>query len=154
AFLPFAENDNVAEEVQTALTAVAAHDGKPDKSVLAALDDPAPARRAAAAEVLCRVCGSGVARQGRRLLPDADTTVRLRSALALAGIKEREAIPVLIDSLGRVPQAQGWQAEDLLLWLAGKGAPSARLGKDEASQRQCRDAWAKWWQQHGARADL
>jgi HEAT repeat protein len=154
AFLPFAENDNVADEVQAALTAVAARDRKPERAVLAALGDPSPVRRAAAAEALCRACGADARAEVRRLLQDADATVRLRTALALAGLKEREAILVLIDSLGRVPQAQGWQAEDVLFRLAGEQAPNARLGKDEASRRQCRDAWTNWWRQNGASADL
>ena len=53
-YLPFAENDKVAAEVQAALVAVVPHDGKPPAALLRALTDPAPVRRAAAAVALCR----------------------------------------------------------------------------------------------------
>jgi hypothetical protein len=154
AFLPFADNDSVAGEVQTALAAVATCESKPDKALLAALNDKSPLRRAAAAEALCRACASSVHSDVRTLLADSEPNVRLRTALALAAAKEREAIPVLIELLGQVPQAQGWQAEDVLFRLAGDQAPTARLGQDEVSRRQCRDAWMAWWRQHGNQADL
>src|SRR5262249_6298488 len=54
AFLPSAENDSVAAEVQAALGVVALQDGKPEKALLAALGDPVPARRMAAVDVLCK----------------------------------------------------------------------------------------------------
>src|ERR671924_238950 len=90
AFVPSAENDSVAEEVRAALVAVAVHDGKPDQALIEALDDPAPARRAAAVEVLSQ---AGLAKQlpgVRKLLHDPDLLVRQRTALALALAREKE----------------------------------------------------------------
>src|SRR5262245_12006857 len=51
-FYPFAENESVAEEVQTALASLAYADGEPDKVLQAALKDRGAARRAAAAVAL------------------------------------------------------------------------------------------------------
>src|SRR5262249_3837514 len=53
-YLPFAESDALATEVQTALNALAAGDAKPDQALIAALGNKSPPRRAAAAEALCR----------------------------------------------------------------------------------------------------
>src|SRR5262249_29823188 len=52
-YLPFAEED-AAGDIEAALAAVGVPDGRPDPALLRALGDPSPARRAAAAEILCR----------------------------------------------------------------------------------------------------
>src|SRR5262249_30457291 len=41
AFLPFAEDETVAEETRLALASLAVHDGKPDPAIVAALTDKA-----------------------------------------------------------------------------------------------------------------
>src|SRR5262249_40926590 len=90
----------------------------------------------------------------RKLLGDPEPLVRLKVALALALVKEKEAIPVLIALLGELSPEQAWPAEDLLLRLAGEQAPQVTLGADDGTRRRCRDVWAAWWREHGARADL
>jgi hypothetical protein len=154
AFLPFAENDPVAEGVQAALTALAVRDGKPDRALVAGLADSDPVRRAAAAEVLCR---AGVGRDRpdvRKLLRDAQPTVRLRAAVALAGAGRKEAVPVLIDLVGRLPLDQAFRAQEFLYRLGETGWPHVRLTADAKARRRCRDAWAGWWKKHGAKMDL
>jgi hypothetical protein len=153
-YLPFAENDGAAEEIQNALQAVAVRDGKPEKELIAALGDKVAVRRAAAAEILLRAGLASYRPQVRKLLQDSDLSVRLRAALVLAGAKERDAIPVLIELLTELPAQRAWQAEDVLLRLAGEQAPAATLGRDDAVRRKCRDAWAAWWDAHAATADL
>jgi hypothetical protein len=154
AFLPFAENDAVAEEVLAALCQAGVANGKPDPALLAALGDQLPARRAAAAEVLCRSCSVEFRAELRKLLRDPEPLVCLRTALGLAKAKDKEAVPVLIDMLATLPTALAWQAEDLLLRLADEQAPVVSLGGDAAARRKCRDAWASWWQEHGDKTDL
>jgi HEAT repeat protein len=145
AYLPFADDEVVLGEVRTALVAVAARDGKLDKTVLAALEDPVPIRRVVAAEVVCQAGGSKQVATVRKLLRDPKPTVRLRIALALAAFREEAAIPVLIASVGELPPAQGKPAEEFLIRLAGEEAPAAPLGTDEAGRQKCREAWAAWW---------
>jgi hypothetical protein len=140
AFLPFAESDSVAEAVQTALAQVAARSGRPDPALVLALSDPLPARRAAAADVLCRSCAGEPRAELRKLLGDADPSVRLRAALGLACANDKDAVPVLIDLLVTLPPARAWQAEDALLRLAGEQAPPVPLGGEDAARRQCRDS--------------
>jgi HEAT repeat protein len=154
AYLPFAEDEGVAEEVRTALAAVTMRDGKADPAVIQALDDPLTARRTAAAEALCRAGAAEQRPAVRKLLKDRDPTVRLQVALALAEVKDKESIPVLISLIGELPADQMAPAEDVLLRLAGEQAPALAPGTDDASRRKNRDAWSAWWQQNGARVDL
>jgi HEAT repeat protein len=152
AFLPFAEDEAMAAEVQSALAALAVRDGKPEPALLAALDDPEPLRRAVAGAALV---AAGLERpQARRLLQDRNPRVRLRVALALAAAQEKDAVPVLIDLLGELPPTQAGDAEDYLRRLAGERAPAVSLGSDAAGRQKCRDAWAAWWHEHEATAEL
>src|SRR5262249_9403658 len=70
AYLPFAEDETVADEVARALAAVALRDGKPDPALVHALQDKVPLRRAVAAEVLCRAGGPSERAAVRPLLQD------------------------------------------------------------------------------------
>src|SRR5262249_40698163 len=153
-FLPFAANDSVAEEVRTALAAVALVKGEPDKALTAALADKWAVKRAAAAEALVRAGGAGQRAELRRLLRDPDLRVRLPVAQALAVASDREAVPALIDLLAELPADQGGPVEDLLQRLAGDQSPEAPRGGDAEARQAYRERWAGWWRQNGANADL
>jgi HEAT repeat protein len=153
-YAPFAEDEIVADELLATLSALALRDGKPEAVVLTALKDEQAVRRALAGEALCRSGAGAKLPEVEQLLNDSDASVRLRVGLALAGARKKEAIPVLIDLLTQLPDAGAWQAEDLLLRLAGEQGPGVDLGRDSAAHRKCRDAWAGWWRDHEATADL
>src|SRR5262249_5591516 len=103
AYLPFIEDETTADEIQTALNALAAIDGKSDPALVAALTDRVRARRAAAAVALCHSPTAEALPAVRKLLKDPEAPVRLQVALALAGAREREAVPVLIALLSELP---------------------------------------------------
>jgi HEAT repeat protein len=146
AFLPFADDDNVSEEVKAALGMVALRDGKPEPVLVRALDDPLAVRRAAAVEALSQVPGDELRPALRKLLRDPRPTVRLRAALALAGgAHDAKAVSTLITLLADVPTPQARLAEDYLLSLAAEQAPKVPLGNDDLTRQKCRDAWAAWW---------
>src|SRR5262249_25413070 len=107
-----------------------------------------------AGEALCKARSKECWPAIRKLLQDPDPAVRLRVGLGLALAEEKEAIPVLIDLLLQVPQAQAWRIEDLLYRLAEAKAPPVSLGSDEAGRQKCKEAWAAWWQKTGATIDL
>jgi HEAT repeat protein len=144
AYLPFADDDRVADEVQAALDRVAVRDGQPDEAVLAALNDSRALRRAAAGVALCRGGGPSQVPVVRLLLEDPLPSVRLQVALALADLHEEAAIPVLIGLLGQVPAEQGRQIIERLAQLAGKQRPDPVPNPPDDWQR-CRHAWAAWW---------
>src|SRR4051794_27041762 len=146
AYLPFADDARVAEQVGRALSAVAYPGGRADPALLRALEDKVPVRRAVAAEALCQADRPDQAPAVRKLLRDATPSVRLRAALALARQQDAEAVPVLIELLGELPAPQRKPAEEALQELAGEWAPGAgQLKEDDISRRIYRDAWAAWW---------
>jgi hypothetical protein len=153
AFLPCAEDALLAGEVQAALNAVVAASPTLDPVVVRGLEDGAAVRRGAVAEALC-LAGRGEQLPAvRRLLKDPDLAVRLQVALALAGAREREAVPVLIDLLAELPAEQAAPVEDYLLRVAGDRAP-ASLPTGEDARKKRRDAWAEWWSANGDRVEL
>ena len=154
AFLPFADNDEVADEARTLLLRLAGINGKADPVLVAGLSDRAPIRRAAAGAALAR---SGLADQlpaVRNLLSDESAEVRFRVAQALAYAGDHVAVVALIDTLPDLPLPLAWQAENFLLNLAGGAPPPVALGNDPATRRKCRDGWQAWWRDHAASVDL
>jgi HEAT repeat protein len=155
AYLPFADDEVVAEELRDTLAAVALRDGRPDPALLAAVDDPVPIRRAAAGEALVRTNVPAALTAARRLLADREADVRLRVALALVThAKDRQAVRPMIQLLAEVPQSTAWRIEETLIRLAGDAAPTVALGGNEAARQKCRDAWLAWWEKDGEAVDL
>jgi hypothetical protein len=153
-YVPHAPDEITLGEAGNTLAAVAVRDGKPDPVLMKALRDPQPRRRAAAAEALSKA-HVAEARQGvRDLFKDPNIQVRLRVALALARLHEKDAIPVLIDLLAAAPAEQLLPVEDLLFQIAGKDAPTVSAGPREEERKQYRDAWLAWWNAHNATVDL
>ncbi len=70
AYLPGAADESVARDATAALIAVAGRDGKPGPAVEKALEDKAPARRAAAAAALGKDGGAFAKQPGRRVYTD------------------------------------------------------------------------------------
>ena len=154
AYVPFADNELMLEEVGTSLRTLALRDGKPEPVLVQALTDELPARRALAAEALARAGVAEALPAVRKLLDDPESSVRLRTALALVRAQERPAVGVLIRLLGDLPGDQVWPAQDLLYQLAGDNPPPTPPAADAEAGRKRRETWEAWWQQHGAAVDL
>jgi HEAT repeat protein len=155
AFLPFAEDPGLVEEVQSALNAVTYRGAKADPAVVKALQDKVAVRRAAAAEALCQGPAADHLPALHRLLKDPEAGVRLKVALALAGAQEREAVPVLIALVGELPAEQAAPAEEYLRRLAARRPPEGLPeGGDGEARKKRQEAWAAWWAAHGARVRL
>ena len=86
------------------------------------------------------------------LLGDAEPRVRLRAGVALLEAKQGEAVPVLIDLFARLPAEETWAVEELLSRLAGDKTPKVTLGR--TAPDAYRAAWAAWWKDNAATADL
>ncbi len=153
-YLPFAENEGVVEDVQSALAALAAPDGKPDPALVAALSATLPERRAAASQALATLKDKQIHGKVSGLLKDKDASVRLQTALALLAQNEVAAVPVLVDVLDKLPHGQVLIAEDALWRVAGNSAPATSPGRDAASARRCQAVWQTWWEEHGKSLDL
>jgi HEAT repeat protein len=153
-FLPVADDESVAEEVRVAVAVLAVKDGKADPALVEGLKDKNAVKRAACATTLARAGLAEHLPAVRKLLEDPEPPVRLRVALALVAVKEKDAVPVLIDLLAQLPAQDTGLIEDLLYRLAEDKAPSVSAGADEASRRKFRDAWAAWWKEDGKALDL
>jgi hypothetical protein len=152
-YLAFANDDSLIEAVQDALNAVAAPDGKPAVALVRALKDRLPARRGAAAEALTRAGPAEIRQVTGKLLNDADAAVRLQVALAFVDVRDKRGVPVLIASLADLPHDKAWQAEEVLVRLAGEESPKEALGGNVPPAR-VRDAWKGWWAKRSTELDL
>jgi HEAT repeat protein len=144
-YLPFADDEGVIEEITATLNEVAAPNGKVDPALLRALEDKSPTRRAFAAEVLCRKGGKNWKSNVRKLLKDPKPTVRMRAAVALANLRDAEAIPVLIELLADLSGDQCKPVEDYLTQLAGDWSIGVPGGNDEVARGLRRKLWTEWW---------
>jgi HEAT repeat protein len=154
AYLPFADNDAIVTDLQQALNAVAAPQGKPEAAVMQALKDPLPVRRAAAAEALCQARTSEHLDAVPKLLEDPDTAVRLKAALALAGAGQRQAVGVLIRLVQDLRGAQAVEAEDYLRRLSQDHPPPGLPSGEGEARRKRGELWAAWWTANEARVQL
>jgi HEAT repeat protein len=155
-YVPSAEEEFVEETVLAGLCLLSARQAKLDPALRAALRDPAPARRAAAAYVLGRVGTSEDCRAAHALLKDADAGVRLRAAQGLLFAQDAAALPVLLKLLDRAagPDLNG-RAEEVLCRVAGKDAPNLSVLDGTAAERdKARRAWDGWWRAARGKVDL
>jgi HEAT repeat protein len=154
-YLPYADDELVEEEVLFALGELSVRQAGIDPALTAALQDPLPARRAAAARLLGQVGEPEQCTAARRLLSDPDPKVRLHAAHGLLAAKDRDAVPVLLALLASASPNIAGLAEGLLRRVAGDEAPNeiAGQGSEEAGQKG-RAAWAAWWRDHGGALDL
>lgn len=162
-FLPLADNDMLADEIRTALVDLAVRDGKPEPALIAALNDPSPLRRSAA--YLALVTGGPAGERVR--IPDAlplvkaavrkdpDLDARFRGLWVLVVVAgEKEFVSDLITMTPQLPRGRLRQVEELLTHIAGTAPPGGRFGASAEELGKARLAWAGWWEQKGAAADL
>jgi hypothetical protein len=88
----------------------------------------------------------------RKLLADADLSVRTRAAMALAP-RDAAAIPVLIDLIAILTEEPAGQVHDFLSVLAGENAPMPPENTPDA-RKKASAVWAAWWKTNAAKADL
>lgn len=88
------------------------------------------------------------------MLADPDPKVKLRAAQGLLVVKKTTGVPVLIDLLESLDTTIGWQAEELLRWLAGPGSPGKTLLGEGTVKRNCQREWRTWWAKNCEKRDL
>lgn len=153
-FAPACADELVEEELLRALRSVGVKKGKVDPALFAALRDPEIARRSAAALVVGRY-GTAQERQAvQPLLKNASLTVRLRAAQGLIAAGDASAIPALLPILREGTSEQRADAEELLLRIAGKRAPTVPLGEGKEARSKCHDAWQNWYTTHKGQITL
>ncbi len=139
------EDDEVLAAVWRALDVVAVRTGAVPPACADARTDPRPELRAVAAFLLGRRGTEEQRRHAVGMLKDPVPTVRLRAAQGLLGVGDLSGVPTLVSLLDAKPVTLAWEAEELLVWLAGKGGPAARVG-DGREAAKVQVAWAGWWE--------
>jgi len=152
AYVPFATDSQIVQAVRDALPGMI-DPLKPPQILLESLDDENPVLRGVAAEAIIHARVTPLPKAALSLLKDPSNQVRLRVALALLEIKEKQAVPVLIDLLPRLSAADVWQAEDALFQLAGGDAPKVHLGTALPPDKVAA-AWQDWWTRNEAQVDM
>ncbi|VTS00006.1 outer membrane protein assembly factor BamB family protein [Tuwongella immobilis] len=155
-YLPDADDDFLAEDLRSTLGSLATIDGQPNPVLMAALDDPLPARQHAALEaLLTQPVTAKLVNLKQRADQEKNPVVRLRYILALVtGAQEPTAMPQMINLLGELPQEHTWRIEEILLQLAGEKGPKVSIDSTEDSKRKARDAWAEWWKANSSTVNL
>jgi len=168
AYLPLADTPVIVEQIQAAVTANSAEDGKPLPMLVDALKDESPLRRRVAAVALA---SGGTEKQRVRfkdLQPtlvemaksDKDNAVRFElSRILLIESRNKAAVAMLIDTLPDSTRGQSWVVEELLVQLAAgsKDAPKDRTkhtGGNKSGREKVRDAWKKWWEANQDKIDI
>jgi hypothetical protein len=155
AYLPFAEDDTVEEEVVNALTLLSVRTTKVPAVLEEALKDPLPARRAAAALVLGKVGTRDHLEGLRALLKDSSPKVQFRAAQGLLAAQDKAGVQPLFELLTTAPEAWAWQVDDQLLRLAGAAAPNLPTADNPAAYRKkAAVVWAEWWKANEDKVDL
>jgi hypothetical protein len=152
-YLPAAEDELLHEVIFETVERVALREAGGVAVLAAALKSDHPVCRRVAARTLGRhvpLRHTAV----RRLLTDPDPAVRFEAAGALLWGGDRAGGPVLIALLADGPAELAWQAEDLLLRLAGDRPPPCLTGLTPAERARVRDGWQAWWRQKGVKAEL
>ncbi len=154
-FLPAAKDSAAEEAIYFGLAAPLEQGEKPGAALIATLEDGSSSRRALGALLIARFGNKDQKESTRKLLEDADATVRLRTAQGFLGANDKVGIPALIALLEGSRLEIAWQAEDLLHYAAGEDSPAVVLGKGTEGERaKCRAAWEGWWKEKGAKLDL
>ncbi len=150
AYLPFADQDALEDEIRTALKTLGMKDGRPEPALAAALRDPLALKRSTAALVIGQAPLIDDRLAVKPLLQDPEAIVRLRAAEGLLAGKDKDALPILIALLSEAPLPLAWEAEEHLGRIAGEQSPQLALGSgDSTARRKCRAAWEEWWQTEG-----
>jgi HEAT repeat protein len=154
AYLPFADDRSVVEEVLQTLLEVTPP-GKVHPAVLAAVKAPVAVVREAAVHVLAQKGSDEQRQRVKPLLNDPDPQVRLRAAQMFLRRADPTAVDTLLALLDRAPLEVAWQAEDVLRRLAGEEGPTESVGNPAPDARKrCRAAWQTWWTRNRATVDL
>jgi hypothetical protein len=154
AYIPSIVDPTVLDEVQAGLTAIAKKDGRALRTIATVLEDKAALKRATAAVALIKAGGPDERTKARRLLNDYEDEVRFRVGMALVVAKDKQAVPVLIELLLKLPEEEARDVEDILIRLADDLPPPQRFGIDEAKRKAARDFWAGWWAKEGLKIDM
>lgn len=154
AYLPFADEAWLEEDIRRCLKRIAYTDGKAATVIEGALADSVVQRRAAAAWLVGQSSDPKQRAKAIERLGDFSSEVRLLAASALLIAHEPAAVPALVALLTAEPNEIAWRAEELLFRLADDRGPAVWLGAaSDNNGRKVQAAWEDWWAANRAAVD-
>ncbi len=149
-YLPYAINESVRQELQTALNTLVA-DAKDDKPLRVLLSDKSAPRRAAAVESLLRA-GRLSAKEAEKFLADPSPQVRFQTAIALIDKFDKAGLQTLIALLPDLAGEQTNLAMEYLIRVGGADSPGTSLR--DTNLAKMKEAWTAWYAKNEAKLDL
>src|SRR5262249_21433458 len=122
-------------------------------TLIKALTDSQAVKRGLAGAVLVNTGGFAKIQKVGQLLKDPDPQVRFQVAKAYLQVKNKAAVPVLIELIAALPAEDIWQVEEMLGQIAGEKGPNVYVDPDH-EPATVRDAWKAWWQTNRRAVDL
>lgn len=158
-YVPFAADDSVQEEIANTLTILAKANPNGDPALSAALSDAKfPVKRRVAALAIINGQVKKDLPSAVNLLTDPDGSVRMTIALALCKQQDKnvrmKAIDTMVGTLDDVPADAVWEAENLLIQLAGDDTPQVSVGTTKEEQKNYQKSWQTWWDSNKAKIDV
>ena len=154
AYFPFADDENVEDEILTCLTLLSVRHLRSNPSSSRPSAIQIPLARAAAAYVLGHVGTEDQVAKLRPLLQDAHVLVRLRAAQGLLAARDRVALPAFAGLLATVPEAHLHRLEETLYRIAADKGPNFLINAATDTRQKAAQAWDKWLADNPASIDL
>jgi HEAT repeat protein len=154
AYIPFADDEAVEEEILTCLTLLSLREPAVEPELVKALADDSPIRRAAAAFVLGHV---GTKEQVAKVLPlldDRQPLVRLRAAQGMLAARNKAALPSFVNLLQTLPAPYLPRVEEVLHRVAQDKGPTEVIAAGSPDLQKAAKAWTKWLEDNQAKIDL
>jgi len=152
-YAPFVESKDVEDVLLSAVAYLCIRTGGVPALVDEAQNSELPSRRALAVWVRGKI--DEYAAKTCPGCDDAHPSVRLRAAQGLVLNESRDGVDRLIRLIPTIEPRYHADIENVLIPLAGDGAPNLRLANASAAQLvKARDAWLTWYAKHGATTDI
>ena len=159
-YLPLVNDRGIHAQIRSTLAIIARSTTPTEPAIIDALDAKRNETRLAAALSLIQrdilkdqpALHKTILATAKR---EADSSAQFQMLFALAHeVKDPAAIEQMLRILPNVERGRLWQAEDLLLQLAGDQAPKATFGDNKQSVQDAATVWQRWWQAQRANLDL
>lgn len=155
AYIPFADDENVEEEILTSLTLLSLREPAIEPELIKALTDANPTRRGAAAFVLGHVGTKDQVAKVQALLDDTQPLVRFRAAQGMLAARNKAALPSFVKLLETLPVSYLPKVEEILHRVAeDKGPMDMIAGNTPDAKQKAVKAWSKWLDDNKDKIDL
>lgn len=151
AYLPFADDRTVEDEVLISLVSARSKDAS---LFIEAAESRLASQRSAAGYVLGRGKDQADREIARKLLKDPDPWVCLRAAEGLLAGLDRAALPAYIALLHPNHEEVTARTEEMLRRIAGDKSPAYPVDEKPETRAAYQKAWADWWKKSEKEVDL